>query len=519
MSSPALDEPTYPPLEGMPLVLMSIGVTLAVFMEVLDITIVNTSVPAVSGSLGVSINEGLLVISAYALGSAVVQPLTGWLTRRFGEVRVFLVSTMLFTAMSALCGFAGSLMGLVVFRFLQGLVSGPLLGLSQSLLLSNCPERLRGIALGVWSMTVLGAPVIGPILGGWISDNFSWRWIFFINVPLGLISIGTSWFALKDRESRVLKVPVDYVGLLFLAVGIACLQFMLDHGQQHDWFQSALIRNLAMGGVVAAVCFLLWERFERHQIIDFSLFKVRNYSLAVAMVFIGTVITCVVVILTPLWLQQVASYSATQAGLASAGYGIGGGLAALVLGSFLHRMPLRSSMALFSLFNGAVLVWIGGIPYTASFDQQFWPRAIFGVVNTLFYLLLFHVVASSVRPDQLTSGTSVSGFFRVFGISAGAAITVTVWTHRSDMHHFFLADRLNNQSLENLGASATQIAEFCMSCVSSGVLSGMVKIQSGGIAHSDVCWLGAFGFFIVAPLCLLFKEPEFTNEGNVAMSH
>src|SRR5450759_641914 len=247
------ERPTLPPLHGAPLALLTVAIAFATFMEVLDITIVNVSVPHIAGSLGVSPQEGTWAISSYSLASAIMQPLSGWIGRRFGEVRSFCVSAFLFVLMSMLCGVATSMPMLVVGRLLQGAVSGPRVALSLSLLLNNYPNEKKGLALALWAMTVVVAPIFGPILGGWLTDNYSWPWIFFINTPVGVLAVIITWILLRHRESKIVKAPIDTVGLVLLVLGVGCLQFMLDNGNDKDWFSSPMILALGITALVSLV--------------------------------------------------------------------------------------------------------------------------------------------------------------------------------------------------------------------------------------------------------------------------
>ncbi|MET0229575.1 MAG: DHA2 family efflux MFS transporter permease subunit, partial [Rhodanobacteraceae bacterium] len=258
----AAPKKALPPLHGAPLALLTIAVAFATFMEVLDITIVNVSVPHIAGSLAVSPQEGTWAISSYSLASAIMQPLSGWLGRRFGEVRCFCISALLFVAMSTFCGLAVSMPMLVVGRLLQGAGSGPMVALSLALLLNNYPNEKKGLALALWAMTVVVAPIFGPILGGWITDNYSWPWIFYINVPVGLLAVVITWTLLRDRESVLTKAPIDLIGLVLLVVGVGCLQFMLDNGNDKDWFSSPMITTLGVVALVCIVFFVAWELTE-----------------------------------------------------------------------------------------------------------------------------------------------------------------------------------------------------------------------------------------------------------------
>ncbi|MGA9422047.1 MAG: DHA2 family efflux MFS transporter permease subunit, partial [Rhodanobacteraceae bacterium] len=239
------------PLHGGALVLLTIFVAFSTFMEVLDITIVNVSVPHIAGSLSVSVQEGTWAISSYSLASAIMQPLTGWIARRFGEVKVFCISVSLFVLFSMLCGLSVSMPMLVVFRLLQGAVSGPMVPLSQTLLLNNYPNEKKGLAMALWAMTILVAPIMGPILGGWLTDNLSWPWIFFINVPVGALAALVTWSLLGRRESTTERKPIDVTGILLLVIGVGCLQFMLDNGNDKDWFASPMIVALGIAAVIS----------------------------------------------------------------------------------------------------------------------------------------------------------------------------------------------------------------------------------------------------------------------------
>ncbi|MDR3324109.1 MAG: DHA2 family efflux MFS transporter permease subunit, partial [Zoogloeaceae bacterium] len=321
MSAPTAPPP-LPPLEGGARVLATLALALATFMNVLDTTIANVSIPTIAGSVGASASQGAWVITSFAVANAISVPLTGWLAQRFGQVRVFVASILLFVLTSWLCGLSSSLEMLVAFRVAQGLVAGPMIPLSQSLLLQSYPKAKAGMALAVWTMTTTVAPVIGPILGGWISDNMSWGWIFYINIPSGLIAAGLSWMLLKHRELPTARLPVDVVGLALLILWVGALQLMLDRGRELDWFASPFIIGLAVTALTGFCFFLVWELTEQHPIVDLSLFAGRSFALGTLCIALGYGLFFASIIILPLWMQQYMGYTATWAGMAMAPIGI-----------------------------------------------------------------------------------------------------------------------------------------------------------------------------------------------------
>src|SRR5262245_29232960 len=277
----------HPPLTGASRIAGTIALSAATFMIVLDTSIANVSIPAISGDMGVSSSQGTWVITSFAVSNAIAVPLTGWLTQRFGQVKLFTLATLLFVIASWLCGLAPNLQSLIVFRVLQGLVAGPLIPLSQTLLLSSYPRDKSGTALAMWSMTTLVAPVAGPLLGGWITDNISWPWIFYINVPVGLAAAAVTWMIYRKRETETRKLPIDAVGLGLLIVWVGALQIMLDKGKDLDWFHSGTIIALAVVAALGFALFVVWELTEKHPVVELRLFTRRNFTLGALALSLG----------------------------------------------------------------------------------------------------------------------------------------------------------------------------------------------------------------------------------------
>jgi DHA2 family multidrug resistance protein len=309
---------THAPLKGAALAVTAFALAMGTFMQVLDLTIANVSLPTIAGNLGASTDQSTWIITSFVVANGIGVPLTGWLMNRYGVVKVFMASIALFTIASFLCGIAWSLESLVVFRTLQGLVSGPIIPGSQALMISIFPASRRATALALWSITSLVAPICGPLLGGYISDNFHWGWIFLINVPVGLLVVFLCWENLRRRETPVTRSRMDLVGMGLLVVWAGALQLMLDRGKNADWFGSPWIVALAIIAFAGFCAFILWEMTEDHPILDLALFKSRNFALGTLVFCLGNGVFLANMLILPLWLQTQLSYTATWAGLVSA---------------------------------------------------------------------------------------------------------------------------------------------------------------------------------------------------------
>ncbi|HET6631774.1 MAG TPA: DHA2 family efflux MFS transporter permease subunit [Rhodanobacteraceae bacterium] len=502
------------PLHGAPLVLLTIAVSFATFMEVLDLTIVNVAVPHIAGSLGVSAQEGTWAISSYALASAIMQPLSGWLAKRFGEVRTFCVAVLLFVSFSILCGLATSMPMLVIFRLLQGAGSGPMVALSLALLLNAYPVERKGVALAMWSMTIVVAPIFGPILGGWLTDNFSWPWIFFINVPVGLLAGLMTWLILRKRETSTLNVPIDILGLVLLVVGVGCLQFMLDNGNDKDWFASPMILTLGITALVALTFLVAWELTDRHPIVDLSLFRKRNFSAGVLSLSLGMMAFFGITVIFPLWLQLGLGYTATWAGLATAPVGILAFLLSPIIGRNIDRLELRSVVTVSFLVFAATSYWFATFPSDASFGALVVPRLVMGIAIPCFFIPLNQVILSGLRPDQVANASGLANFCRTMASSISTAVTVTLWQHRIDYHHAMLAERVTpaNQGasvyvdrLQRLGLDAQH---------AWAMVEGVVRRESLTLAVNDVFFGCALLFVALIPAVWLARPP-FGSRGAV----
>ncbi|MBN8921850.1 MAG: MFS transporter [Rhodanobacter sp. 68-29] len=505
------------PLHGGPLALLTIAVAFSTFMEVLDMTIVNVAVPHISGSLGVSPSEGTWTISSYALASAIMQPLTGWLARRFGEVRTFVASVLLFVVFSMLCGLATSMPMLVVCRLLQGAGSGPMVALSLTLLLNNYPKEKQGIALALWAMTVVVAPIFGPILGGWLTDNFSWPWIFYINLPVGLAAAVVTWAILRKRETKTFKAPIDVVGLVLLVVGVGCLQFMLDNGNDHDWFASPLILALGITALVCLTFLVVWEIHAKHPVIDLSLFRQRNFTVGVIALTLGMFAFFGINVVFPLWLQIDLGYTATWAGLATAPVGVLAFLLSPLLGQNLHRLELRAVVTFSFLIFALTSYWFASFDSNASFSTLVLPRFVMGLAIPCFFIPLNQIYLAGLPASEIANASGLSNFCRTMGSSMSTAITVTLWQHRSELHHANLTENVSPghpaamQFMQDLAARGMPHGQGL------GLIDQLVNREALTLAVNDVFWGCAVLFLLLIPI-LWFAKPPFGGAGG-AMGH
>jgi DHA2 family multidrug resistance protein len=400
---------------------------LANFMAVLDLTIVNVAVPHIAGSLAVSPNEGTWAITSYAVAEAITVPLSGWLAGRFGAGRVFAVAAASFGFFSLLCGFAPSLSFLVIFRVLQGLSGGPLMPMSQALLMRVTPPKQVQLGLGLQTMTTIIAPIAGPVLGGLLTDSVGWPWAFYINVPIALFVSLAVWRLLKSRQAETMRVPIDYVGLGLLILWVGALQIMLDNGQDDDWFNSPFIITLCIIAAIGFVAFLIWELTDEHPIVDLSVFRVRSFSvMAGAMAFTFGAFFATIV-LTPLWLQTNMNYTATWAGYVMAFQGVLGVAMAPVAAMLLSRVDPRFLMSTGLAIIAGVTLWRTSFAQNITFWQLALPQLVTGLGMPLFFVPLLGLSVAAVPPRQTASAAGLVNFIRTMSGAFGTALVTTGW--------------------------------------------------------------------------------------------
>jgi len=497
-----------PPLTGIQLVAGTIALSAATFMVVLDTSIANVSIPAISGDVGVSTSQGTWVITSFAVSNAIAVPLTGWLTRRFGSVRIFLLSALLFVLFSWLCGLAPNLETLIAFRVMQGLAAGPLIPLSQALLLSSYPREKAGVALAMWSMTTLIAPVAGPLMGGWITDNFSWPWIFYINVPVGLLAVYVTWGIFHDRESPTQKLPIDKVGLVLMVLWIAAVQIMLDKGKELDWFASREIVALAIVAVVAFVFFLIWELTERYPIVDLTLFARRNFAMGTVTLAVAYGVFFANIVILPLWLQTQMGYTATDAGYVLAPVGFLAILLSPLVGRGVSKADPRY-LASISFVLFALISYLRS-RFNAQVDMTtlMIPTVLQGAAVACFFIPLVTITLSGLPPSRIPSASGVSNFVRIMAGGFGTSISTTLWENRASLHHAHLVESVSAgspataQALSGLQASGYDGAQ------SLAMLDRLVNVQSYVLGADDIFYGSAVIFLALLPLVWITRRSK-----------
>lgn len=492
-----------------PLLLLNFAIGLGTFIQILDTSIANVAVPYIAGNLSVSADEGTWVITSFSASNAIVLPLTGWLASYFGRVRLFVWSVLLFALTSFLCGLSTSLTMLVVLRVIQGAVAGSLIPLSQSLLVSNNPPEKQGSALGFWAMIVIVAPVVGPIIGGYLTDVYSWPWIFYINVPIGLFSAIVTWTFLKDRESEIQRYPIDWTGLILLSLAVGSLQIMLDKGKDLDWFESNIIIALTIISAISFAYFAIWTYFQKYPIVDFSFLKNRNFAIGTLCITLGFLIYFGSTVTLPLWLQTQQGYIAFWAGVAVAPIGIAPVFLSTTIGKYMNRVDLRAFVAL-SFFLFAL-----GFFYQANFTTEvnlyhiMKSRFFQGFGVAFFFLPLTQLSLSEIPKDKYASASGVYHFIRILvGSGFGTSLSIEFWTRLEIFHHARLAEALTpfSDTVKQFYVDLHNYSYKFTPEVVRRVLDQLTEQQAFMLATNDLSWLGAWMFICMIPLVYLCKR-------------
>ncbi|SEI69623.1 DHA2 family efflux MFS transporter permease subunit [Frateuria terrea] len=420
----------------------TVGISLATFMQVLDTTIANVSLPTIAGNLGVSVNQSTWVITSFAVSMAISLPLTGFLTRRFGEVKLFIWSTLLFALTSFLCGVSQSMGMLIAFRAIQGAVAGPMYPITQSLLISIYPPAKRGMALALLAMVTVVAPIAGPILGGWITDNYSWPWIFFINVPIGIFASMVVGNQMRGRVDKTERPKIDYVGLITLIIGVGALQVVLDKGNDEDWFNSTFIIVTSIVSAIAIAIFLIWELTDKDPIVDLKLFRHRNFTYGTIALVLAYAAFFAMSLLMPLWLQRNLGYTSTWAGFATAPIGVLPVMLTFFVGKFAPKFDLRAVASIAFIVLGVTCFMRSDFYIGVDFYHVALVQLIQGLGVALFFMPILTILLSDLQQNEIASGSGLATFLRTLGGSFSASITTLFWERRAVAHHEQLVEHV-----------------------------------------------------------------------------
>jgi DHA2 family multidrug resistance protein len=507
--------------------IVAVAVMFATFMEVLDTTVVNVSLPHIASSMAATTEEATWAVTSYLVANAIILPMTGWLASRFGRKRLLMMSTAGFTAASFLCGAAPNLASLVLFRIIQGATGGALQPLSQAVLLESFKPEDRGRAMGFWGLGIVVAPILGPVVGGWLTENYTWRWVFYINLPFGIISLlMCQRFIFDPAYLKRVTSRIDYWGMGLLVVGIGSLQYVLDKGQQDDWFANTIIATLAVVAAIALTALIIQQLVSKHPIVDLRLFKDRSYAVGV---FLMTVLGFVLygsLVLLPIMLQTLFGFSSYQAGMAMMPRGVGSLLMMPTVGYLTGHVDARKLLIVGLGIGGATLLWLGQIDLNAGYWEIFWPQFIQGAGLALLFVPLTTVSMATIAQERMGYATSMFNLMRNIGGSVGIAITATI-LQRARV-------RIGSHMGENVSVydttTQTTLAQITNGLIAAGtdavtatqraymILNGMLFRQASMVSFVMLFRLLGIVFLVMIPLVFIMRRPK-QSGGSAAAAH
>jgi DHA2 family multidrug resistance protein len=490
------------------------AVMLATFMEVLDTTVVNVAIPHISGNLAATNEEGTWVVTSYLVSNAVVLPISGWLANRVGRKRLLLACVAGFTLTSLCCGLATSLTQLIIFRVLQGLTGGGLQPLAQAILLETFPKERHGHAMAAFGIGILLAPILGPTLGGWITDNYSWRWIFYLNLPVGILSLFLmNRFVFDPHYVKRGEGKVDLWGIGFLALGIGSLQVLLDTGQRKDWFSSDYIRTFTGLCIFGIVALIVRELMTDHPVVDLRVLKNRSFSAGVFLISMLGFVLYASLVLLPLYLQTLMGYPAYNSGMALSPRGLGALLFTPLAGHLTTKTDPRRLLAVGIVLGSISMFQLSGLNLYAGFWDIFWAQVLQGVALSFLFIPLMSLAMSHIQPDKMGNATSIFNLMRNIGGSVGIALMTTFLARRSQVHQNHLVANITAGSgqtyrmLQGLRANfyAHGADAATASRKSIAAIYGMVQQHAAMLAFVEAFWLMGVVFLMMLPFLPLLE--------------
>jgi MFS transporter, DHA2 family, multidrug resistance protein len=502
--------------------LVAVVVSMATFMEVLDTSIANVSLPHIAGGLSATVDEATWVLTSYLVANAVILPASGWLSTVFGRKRFYMTCVALFTISSLLCGIATSLPMLIFFRVLQGMGGGGLAPSEQSILADTFSPRQRGMAFALYGIAVVVAPAVGPTLGGWITDNITWRWIFFINVPVGILSLFLSHLVVRDppqlteQRHRRLKagLKIDYIGFGLIALGLGCLQVVLDKGQEDDWFSSTFITAFAIAAAFGLIVGSIWELTVEQPVVDVPMFKDRTFALAnVAMFAVGFILFGSTVAL-PLFMQQLLGYTAELAGLAITPGGFAVMALMPVVGFLVGRVQAKYLVVLGLLVSALALWHMTSFDLEVSFSTMVWAR-IFQASGLAFLFVPINIAAFAlIPPEKSNNASALLNLARNLGGSVGISVAQTMLSRRTQFHQARLVDHVSvfnpvaTRMLASFSRALSPHAAAQAMHKAQGMLLNLLERQASMLAYIDVFFALAIAAVVMIPVVLLMKSNQ-----------
>lgn len=503
--------------------LIAAAVMLATFMEVLDTSVANVALPHIAGNLSATTEESTWVLTSYLVSNAIILPATNWLGRFFGRKRFLIICIIIFTLSSVLCGAAASLGMLIVARILQGAGGGALQPIAQAVLMESFPQEKRGSAMAVFGMGVVVAPIIGPTLGGWITDNYSWRWIFYINIPVGILAVFMANMFIEDPPYISNQRPgkIDRLGFAFMAIGLGTLQLVLDKGQEEDWFASSLITGAAIFAGVMLVLFVIWELSTKEPIVDLRVLKNRNFSVGTSLMTAMGVVLYGTIALLPLFLQTLLGYPALQSGMTVSPRGFGSITSMILVGRLIGKIDGRYLVMFGFIVLGYATYLFSDINLMISSSSIMWPNIISGFAMGFIFVPLTTMAMGTLPNEQMGNASGVFNLMRNTGGSLGIAAMTTMLSRGSQIHQAALVQNVNpynpmlQQRMQELTGAMPGVGTV-QSQRALGAISGMVARQATVLSYIDNFRALSFLCVLCVPAVFLFKRVR-AKKGAIGM--
>ena len=508
--------------------IIAVTVMLGTFMEVLDTTVVNVALPHIAGSVSATVDETTWVLTSYLVSNAIILPMTGWLANFFGRKRILLMSVFGFTLSSLACGLAPSLPILIFFRVVQGATGGGLQPLSQAIMLEAFPPEKRGKAMAFWALGIVVAPMLGPVLGGWITETYSWRWVFYINLPIGILAtIMARMFIFDPPYIKRTSSRIDYWGMGLLVVGMGALQIFLDKGQQEDWFSSNLIRTLAFFAFAGLAAFVIRELTTSHPVVDLRIFRNRTYATGVFMMTVLGFVLYGSTVLLPLMLQTVMGYPAIESGLAMLPRGMGSFLFMPIVGILIGKVEPRKLLAVGFCVAGYSLFQLGHLNLGAGYWDIFWPQILQGTSMGLLFVPLTTITNAPIPREQMGNATSIFNLMRNIGASIGIASVTTIVARSGQQHTNTLVANISQYSEQTRAMLSSLVAAFrangsdpaTATQKAYAAIAGMIGQQATMNSFVNAFRLLGVIFFCMLPLIFIMRKPKKTAGGSSMAAH